>query len=174
VDQAILDRVARGDNHAMEECFDSYGRLVRGIATRVLNQQADADDAVQEAFAAIWMMAGRFDRMRGSERGFIAMIAKQKVIDHLRRLQRSPLQRAASLDRHAAELPSRADDIGDDMAPIHAAFNRLNTDQQRVIRLALQHALTREQISRHTEYSVNTVKSHMRRGLQRLREHLGV
>jgi RNA polymerase sigma-70 factor (ECF subfamily) len=157
----------------MEECIDCYGRLVRGIAGRVFTHQADADDAVQEAFAAIWMNAVRYDASRGPEHGFVAMIARQRVIDHLRRVKRNLLHAAGSLEVHQPELTWRDEESGYDMAPVQAAFDRLKPAQQRVIRLALQHGLTREQIGRYTECSPNTVKSHMRRGLERLRDYLG-
>ncbi|MCP3903600.1 MAG: RNA polymerase sigma factor [Planctomycetes bacterium] len=174
--QSILQRVAGGDRGAMDECVDRYGRLVRAIAARVFGQLADVDDAVQEAFAAIWMNASRFDGMRGSEHGFVAMIARQRAIDHLRRSRRASRLGYGTepIEWFENEPPVDPEETRQEMGPVEVAFDHLSSDQQRVVRLALMHGLTREQIARHVGCPVNTVKSHFRRGLNRLRDQLCV
>ena len=85
----LLPRIATGDNHAMEECLDLYGNLVWSLARR-MSPSADADDAVQEIFLDIWKNAARFNKNVASEKTFVMMIARRRLIDRRRKLGREP------------------------------------------------------------------------------------
>ena len=74
--EAILNRIANGDQDAVQECLKTYGGLVWSLARRMLRNSDDAEDAVQEIFVDIWKNAGRFDPSQSSETTFIAMIAR--------------------------------------------------------------------------------------------------
>ena len=89
VGQSILERIAGGDERAVKECLDRYGNLVWSIVRR-MTAPADAEDAVQEIFVDLWKSAGRFEPERSSEAGFIAMIARRRMIDRLRSEERRP------------------------------------------------------------------------------------
>ena len=67
--QTLLERVASGDVAAVQQCIDCYGGLIWSLARRLVPRQADAEDAVQEAFLGIWQGADRFDPEKGSEGG---------------------------------------------------------------------------------------------------------
>ena len=86
----ILARIAAGDSAAVEECMVEYGGLVWSLARRLSPSNADAEDAVQEIFVELWKNASRFDSAKASEKTFIAMIAKRRLIDRLRHKNRRP------------------------------------------------------------------------------------
>ena len=81
----LLAEVATGDSKAFEELTKKYGNLIWSIARRYLSNQAEAEDAVQEIFLALWQSASRFDAKKGSEITFIATIARRRLIDGLRK-----------------------------------------------------------------------------------------
>ena len=60
-DQASLERIARGDEHALAELYDRHARLIFSLALRILQVRADAEDIVQEVFAQVWAQATRYD-----------------------------------------------------------------------------------------------------------------
>ena len=72
----MLQRIASGDSAAVRECIDQYGPLVWSIARRLSRTPSDAEDATQEIFLDIWRSAGRYDASQGSDKVFIAMIAR--------------------------------------------------------------------------------------------------
>ena len=80
----LLQRIAKGDASAVQECMETYGNLVWSLARRYSESAADAEDATQEIFLDIWKSAGRFDPERGKETTFIATIARRRLIDRVR------------------------------------------------------------------------------------------
>jgi RNA polymerase sigma-70 factor (ECF subfamily) len=85
VAQAILKRIAAGDKTAVQDCLDSYGGLVWSLARRMSPNTNEAEDAVQEIFIDVWKNAARFDESQSSETTFVAMIARRRLIDRLRK-----------------------------------------------------------------------------------------
>ena len=82
--EGVLKRIAAGERAAVDECLKKYGGLVWSLARRMLRNQDDAEDAVQEIFVDVWKNAGRFDEAQASETTFIAMIARRRIIDRIR------------------------------------------------------------------------------------------
>ncbi len=87
---SILQRIAKKDKMAVEECFDKYGGLVWSIAKKFTNSREDAEDAVQDIFIDIWKYAGRFDAAKSAESSFIVLLARRRLIDRLRKFNRQP------------------------------------------------------------------------------------
>ena len=87
---SILGRVAAGDLDATRECIDRYGGLVWTIARDFLRVPADAEDAVQDIFLSLWKNAARFDETKSSEKSFVVMVARRRLIDLLRKAGRRP------------------------------------------------------------------------------------
>src|ERR1700734_2723749 len=87
---SVLQRIASGDSAAVRECMDQYGALVWSLARRLSRTSSDAEDATQEIFLDIWRSAARFDAAQGSDKVFIAMIARRRLIDRLRKTTSEP------------------------------------------------------------------------------------
>ncbi len=178
----LLERIAGGDASAVRPLIDAYGGFVWSIVrARFPGSQhmSDAEDVVQDVFASIWKDAGRFDPAKGSEKTFIAVIARRRVIDRLRRsgaLQESVLesnQLDGQLEAHVDTLAipglaSRAEDV----RKAAQALENLPQPQRMVLRLFIVSGHTHEQISVATGVPLGTVKSHIRRGLARVREEM--
>ena len=170
----LLVRVAQGDGEAVEACMATYGNLVWALTRRLIGRHMDADDAVQEIFVEIWKSAPRFDPAKGTEAQFIATIARRRLIDRIRRKARRPAPQP--LGELAHNIPGAKDesvDVRDDAARAQAAVARLRPEQQQVLRLSIERGLTHEEISTEIAMPLGTVKTHLRRGLIKLRELLG-
>src|ERR1700744_3461074 len=87
---SMLQRIASGDSAAVRDCMREYGPLVWSIARRLSRTPSDAEDATQEIFLDIWRSASRFDASQGSDKVFIAMIARRRLIDRLRKTSAEP------------------------------------------------------------------------------------
>ena len=171
----LLKRIAAGDKAAVGEVVTSFGGLVWSLARRLSPTPADAEDAVQEIFLDVWKSSGRFDPAQGSEKLFIAMIARRRLIDRLRRFRGEP-QRADTdeLDVLAFADPGVAGERSLDALQAARAVGSLKPDQQKVIALAVLDGLTHSEIAERTGLPLGTVKTQMRRGLIELRTRMGL
>lgn len=160
----------------MRRCMESHGGLVWSLARRFLSTRVDAEDAVQEIFADIWKSSGRYDPSVASETTFIAMIARRRLIDRIRRKTSRPSEAAITeeivQDTREDELGLSSSATSDDARIAAEALKRLSVDQQRVIRLSIVEGKSHDQISRATGMPLGTVKTHARRGMIKLRETL--
>jgi len=173
----ILERVSKGQQGAVQECIDRYGGLVWSLARRLSANPSDAEDAVQEIFLDLWRSAPRFDPSVAAEATFVAMIARRRLID---RSRRAGLRAMPSLDAGESNegpgddrpRPEVSAEVGEDAERAALALESLKPEQQRVLRLSIYHGLSHERIAETTGMPLGTVKTHVRRGLIRLREIL--
>jgi len=156
--QAILQRIAAGDRTAVQDCLDKYGGLVWSIARKMLRSNEDAEDAVQEIFIDIWKNAERYDDAQSSETTFVAMIARRRLIDRIRSMNRRIS--ADSIEDVTTEPFNRSDEnmqLCVEAKEAAAAMKNLRPEQRQVLYL-----------------SIGTVKTHARRGILQAREALGL
>lgn len=173
--EAILKRIASGDTSAVAICLDQYGGLVWSIARKMLRNTDDAEDAVQEIFIDIWKNAGRFDEKLSSETTFVAMIARRRIIDRIRRTNRRIS--ADSLEDVVAEPQSRDDrkvQLSVEAEQAAVALRSLKPEQQQVLQLSIVQGLSHQEIADVTGMPLGTVKTHARRGIIQAREMLGL
>ena len=175
--ELLLTRIADGDGSAVPDCVSRYGGLVWALARRRLGKGADTEDAVQEVFIDLWRSAARFDQQVAEEITFVAMIARRRLIDRVRRRGRLPT--AASLDgTDGAEVADRAApvgmrlELGEEARIAAEQLGQLDLDEQRVLRLSIYDGLSHSAIAEQTSLPLGTVKSHIRRGLDTLRRRL--
>ena len=171
--QTILQRIADGDASAVQDCLNKYGGLVWSLARKILPDKNECEDAVQEIFIEIWKNAERFDESQASETTFIAMIARRRLIDRLRKVTRQP--DVDSFEDMVYEH-SWADGI-DPQTSVEAgqsaeAINRLRPEQRQVLELSIVQGYSHSEISDALNMPLGTVKTHARRGLIQVREIL--
>ncbi|WP_315854191.1 sigma-70 family RNA polymerase sigma factor [Gemmata palustris] len=171
VTDCVLPRIAAGDPAAVPDCIARYGGLVWSLARRFLGNPSDAEDAVQDVFIELWKNAARYDPSRSSEPTYITMIARRRLIDRKRRTGRAPTAQTLADEPAEPTVVARID-IEEEAAKAAAVLGELREDERRVIQLAVYQGLTHEAIAAATGLPVGTVKTHIRRGLIRVRERL--
>ena len=173
--QVILQRIASGDKTAVEECINTYGGLVWSLARKMFSKSEDAEDAVQEIFIEIWKNAGRFDASKSSETTFIAMIARRRLIDRLRKETRQP-----GIDSLEDILTEPAQNTNQDIQTIAEAkqaaeaMRDLRPEQRQILQLSIVQGYSHQEIADALKMPLGTVKTHARRGLIQVREILGL
>ena len=151
VTQTILQRIADGDQAAVQECLKSYGGLVWSLARRMLRNTEDAEDAVQEIFLDVWKNAGRFDPAQASETTYVAMIARRRLIDRIRHVQRRIS--ADSIEDVLAEPSVRSDttmQTNVEAREAAKALDQLRPEQRQVLQLSIVQGLSHQEISEAT------------------------
>jgi len=169
----ILMRVAAGEPGAVQACLDRYSALVWSLARRWLQDADAAEDAVQEIFIDVWRSAARFDPSIASEVSFITVIARRRLIDRRRSSSRSPI--SETIDEELIDVGD--DDLAriersDEARRAAEAIRTLDANQREVLVLSVMRGLSHSQIASKTGLPLGTVKSHARRGLERVRRML--
>lgn len=170
----ILQRVAKGDKSAFDECIKSYNGLVWKIARKYANTNQDAEDAVQEAFLAIWKNAHRFDPAISPEWSFVGLIAQRNSISNYRksRLRNSDVSLTNfDQEKHFAH-PYEKINMRLEIKPLMKAMSRLSSSEIRLINLSIFAGNSHTEISEKIGMPLGTVKSHIRRGLDKIRRSI--
>jgi len=168
-DEALVEAVARADEDALGELYDRFGKVAYGLAYRILQDAALAEDAVQEAFLQIWRAAGSYRPERAKASTWLLTFVHRRAVDLVRREQTrrtSPVvaepQGSDPGADEAVVARSRREIVQD-------ALRRLPPEQREPIELAYYAGLTQSELAERLEQPLGTIKSRMFAGLQRLR-----
>jgi RNA polymerase sigma factor (sigma-70 family) len=169
-DEQLLEAIAAGDESALGVLYDRFGRIAFGVALRVLRDRALAEDAVQEAFLAIWRSAERYRIERAKPSTWVLTLVHRRAVDLVRREDRrrtEPLREPA--EDAGGEVPDEAD-LRDRRAAVQAALQQLPDEQRQALELAYYGGYTQSELAERLGVPLGTVKSRMFAGLTRLRE----
>jgi RNA polymerase sigma factor (sigma-70 family) len=172
-DEALLSLVASSDDGALAELYDRFGGVAYGLALRILRDETLAQDAVQEAFLAIWRTADRFFAERAGARTWILTLVHRRAVDLVRREDRrrgDPLESAAE--------PAAPGTVEEEATTrfqrrvVQEALRQLTPEQREALELGYYGGLTQSELAELLGQPLGTVKSRMFSGLGRLRELL--
>lgn len=169
----MMARIRAGDDAALALVYDQYAPLVYGVATRLVGA-ADAADICQDVFCTLWEQSDRFDAGRGNLRAFLAVIARRRCIDQLRRTGRRQA-REQRVSTQVAVPPPNVDEAAVAMLAgerVREVLERLPAEQRRAIELAYWQGLTYRQVAVQEGIAEGTAKSRLRLGLARLAAEL--
>ncbi len=167
-DAALLAQVQRGDEYAMASLFDRYSKVVYSVALRVLRDPASAEDVLQEVFMQIWRNPGGFVAARGSLGGWLAVVARNRSIDALRRKRPTDNvdDMALASNYNLADEAERNSLIEKARVVIHL----LPVEQRKTLEMAFFDGLTHSEIAEMTGDPLGTVKTRIRSALTSLRK----
>jgi RNA polymerase sigma-70 factor (ECF subfamily) len=176
---ALLARLASGDMTALSELYDQYSRLLYSLALRVLGDEGDAEDLVQDVFTRAWTHAGTFDVSRGSVTSWLVTMTRTKAIDRLRARRARPEGAAVHDTAVLEDLPTTAGPVEDrliseqEAARVRDALATLPLLERMALELAYYEGLSQSEIAERLEQPLGTVKTRMRRALLKLRDIVG-
>ncbi|MFF3984253.1 RNA polymerase sigma factor [Streptomyces sp. NPDC001797] len=168
-DDDLALRFAAGDEGGLEAVYRRWAPLVRSLARQSLCDGAEAEDVTQTVFLAAWRGRDGYRPGRGPLPAWLVGIARRKIADALSaRTRRTDVAAAAAREPARSPDPSYTQDAVLDRVDVTRELRRLPEAQRRVLCLAFYGDLTQTQIAHVTGWPLGTVKSHARRGLQRL------
>ncbi len=178
-DADLLQRTARGDAAAFGEFYDRHSALLLGIVRRILNDDAEAEDVLQDAFVRIWEHAGAYQPAMGRPLGWAVALTRNKAIDRLRSRRRraSVLLGNAPAIEEATQAacessPASQSQTADAGKAVHGAIHGLPVEQRQAIELAFFGGLSHVEIADRLAIPVGTIKARIRRGMLALRDRL--
>jgi RNA polymerase sigma factor (sigma-70 family) len=173
-DLDLITACATGDEQALGSLYDRYGKVAYAVALRVLRDATLAEDAVQEAFLAVWRQAATYDPARGKASTWILTFVHRRAVDLVRRQHRF---QALPAELEAAAPVTSVDGVAERAAllgDVHAALRTLSSAERQVVELAYWGGLTQSQIATALGIPQGTVKSRTFAALAKLREALEI
>lgn len=164
----LIERIRSGDETAMADIYDRYSGIVYGVALRVLADASAAEDVLQEVFLQLWRNPKSFDANRGRLPAWLAVIARNRAIDHLRKrpaeedIDNLPISTGINLESEAAQHLA--------VEKIRGTLSRLPQEQRRVLEMAFFEGMTHTEIATKTGEPLGTIKTRIRSGLLAVRK----
>jgi RNA polymerase sigma-70 factor (ECF subfamily) len=171
----LIRRMAGGDRHAFSDFYDRYAPLTLGLIRRIVGNEAEAEDVLQEVFWQVWQEAARYDERRGGPEAWLLNRARSRAIDKLRSIRRIGETFVAPVDEGIAREPAgtmgNVGTLAEDRDMVRTALALLPEPQRQVIELAFLGGLTQSEIASRLRQPLGTIKTRIRAGLERLRGH---
>lgn len=173
-DAQLAASFAAGEQTALRAVYEEHAPLVYRIALAIVRSVPDAEDVTQATFISAWRGRDTFDPETGNLAGWLVGIARRRAIEQLRVISReNRVLQAVSTEPPVSESHSAMDSVVERVL-VTDELSKLPTAQRHVLELAFYEGLIHVQIAATTDMPVGTVKSHLRRGLNRLRQRLEV
>ena len=129
---------------------------------------------MQESFLALWANAGRHAPALSSEATFITMIVRRRLIDRYRQVKRQPVVEPFRAEHEKGAATADPLEREEELSRVRSAMASLCGMQQTILMMAVQEGLTHQQVADRLGLPLGTIKTHIRRGLIRLRQELGL
>ena len=178
-DELLLAKVAQGDRTAFIAIYDRFSTPLYSLAIKMLANQTEAEDLLQDVFLSVWNKAGTFRPERGSAFSWVVAQLRNRAIDKIRsRRRRGELleANAPELEPTSSATPSSAQnaETSERAREVRSAMMQLSGEQQQVLRLAYFEGLTQSEIAEKLEEPLGTIKARAQRGMARMRTILKV
>jgi RNA polymerase sigma-70 factor, ECF subfamily len=175
--EGLLALVARGDEQAFAELYQRVAPAVFGLVSKVVRNPAQSEEVTQEVFVELWRTASRFDPARGAARSWIMTCAHRRAVDRVRSAEsaarRDDLAGRREQGRPYDEVVEQVE-TSLEREHVRRGLEALTDLQREAVVLAYYGGYTHREIAELLGVPSGTVKTRLRDGLIRLRDHLGV
>lgn len=174
--KAWLAAIARQDNQAFRALYDATSSKLFGFALRILIKRELAEEVLQESFVSVWNNAASYQAGLAAPMTWMTTIVRNKAFDLLRRVDATVEIDADTFDKDVMDAlqstdptPIEALQISADSKALARCFARLEGLHRQAIALAFYHDLSHSEVAEQMKLPIGTVKTWVRRGLERLR-----
>jgi RNA polymerase sigma-70 factor (ECF subfamily) len=164
---------------ALSQLYDRYSGILKALILRVIHNEAEADDLLQEIFMEIWNQAKNFSAQKGKPLGWMVTLARRRAIDGLRKKQAyaragERLQAETELqpETWVQNATEREIDFADTRVLVREVINSLPPAQKQAIELAFFRGMSQREIAANTNTPLGTVKTRLELGLKKIYDGL--
>src|SRR5437867_1496247 len=178
-DLELMRGLQAEDPEALSQLYDRYTGILKALVLRVIHNETEADDLLQEIFMEIWRQAKNFSAQKGKPLGWMVTLARRRAIDALRKKQaysraEERLQMETEQQPEAWVHNSTQEEIvlGDTRVLVRDVISRLPPPQQQAVELAFFQGMSQREIAAHTNTPLGTVKTRLELGLKKIYDGL--
>jgi len=170
---SLLHAVAAQDRAAFRTIYTQTSAKLMGVLIRILGTRSEAEDALQEVYTRVWLRAGRFDATRGAGITWLVALARNHAIDRLRarKPEQSDDEAVARVIDTSPGVETRLIAAGE-VLRVTFCFDTLEPDRADAVRGAYLDGLSYQDLSDRHGVPLNTMRTWLRRSLQKLKECL--
>jgi RNA polymerase sigma factor (sigma-70 family) len=169
----LLARTALADQRAFAELYQLTSSHLYAVALRILRQSASAEEVLQESFVSVWNHAGSYVAARSQPLTWLTSIVRNRCLDQLRRREVDTVtideEDEGMMLHDDGPTPLEMLVSGADARAVKACVDALEAGQKQAVALAFYRGLSHAELAAHLHEPLGTVKSWVRRGLERLR-----
>ncbi len=178
-DLELMEGIQAEDPDALSKLYDRYNGIIKALILRVVHNEAEADDLLQEIFMELWNQAKNFSAEKGKPLGWMVTLARRRAIDGLRKKQ-AYMRAGERLQQETEQQPeawvhnSTEEEINfaDTRVLIRKVISSLPPAQQQAIELAFFRGMSQREIAAHTNTPLGTVKTRLELGLKKIYDGL--
>ncbi len=175
-DEALFEALKRRDSSALSVLFNRHGRLVYGLALKILANTQEAEDLTQEIFLSLWRNAMKNPECRYFVRYLVTM-TKSRAIDKLRARSRhlklvERWGQAMTTETTPTPTPVEQATFVERSQRIRNALAQIPEKQRQVIEMAYDQGFSQSEIAQRLDIPLGTVKTNTRQGLLKLKRIL--
>ncbi len=173
-DDDLMKGIVRGEEDALSELYERYGKIVFAVCMRALRDRIAAEEVTQKVFWEVWDRCERYDSTRGAVQAYVLTIARSRSIDWLRskkpRMEEANQVHLDSIPMMGLDGVDPSDQIANEEWRIHVrkCVEELDSSQREAIEMAFYEGLTHRQVAEQLNRPLGTVKAHIRKGLMKL------
>jgi RNA polymerase sigma-70 factor, ECF subfamily len=179
-DISLIKRIAQHDQIALSQLYDRYARIIYSMGFKSLGSIEESEEVVLDVFGQVWRIAEHYDVEKSRVDTWLFMLARSRILDRLRKLQRSQPLSLIESEQGEIQIPSSSVEpieealINERRDRVLSALQLLPAEQRLVIELAYYQGLTHSQISERIGVSLGTIKTRIRLGLRKLKKTLEI
>ena len=167
----LLQKIAAQDRLAFRQIYSDASSKLMGVLLRILGNRAEAEDALQEVFTRVWLRAARFDADKGRGMTWMISLARNHAIDRLR-ARRDTSAEDGEMEAVADTTPraeTRLIAVGE-ARRINLCFDTLEPERATALRGAYISGHSYQDLAAQFDVPLNTMRTWLRRSLQKLKE----
>jgi RNA polymerase sigma-70 factor, ECF subfamily len=178
-DVELMCGLQNEDPEALSQLYDRYNGILKALILRVIHNEAEAEDLLQEVFLEIWSQAKNFSSKKGKPLGWMVTLARRRAIDGLRkkkayvraeeRLQAESEQQRGAWMHNVTEAAIHS---GDARLLMGRVINSLPEAQRETVELAFFYGMSQREIAANTNTPLGTVKTRLELGLKKIYDGL--
>ncbi len=178
-DVELMEGIQKADPDALSNLYDRYSGILKALILRVIHNEAEADDLLQEVFMEIWNQAKNFSAQKGKPLGWMVTLARRRAIDGLRKKQAY----ARAEERLQTETEQQPDawvhnateeeiNFHDTRVLVNRVISTLPVAQQEAVNLAFFSGMSQREIAAKTGTPLGTIKTRLELGLKKIYDGL--
>lgn len=166
----IIEQIKQGDGQAFEQMYDSYSSALFGVCLKIVNDQEQAEDVLQDSFVKIWKNIHSYESSKGTFFTWMLNIARNSAIDKLRQMKKKGTSAIQNEMNDVSNMLTNSEQLNTNTIGLNELLFKLPKEQQEIIEYLYYRGYTQQEVSDELNLPLGTVKTRSRTALLALKD----